>query len=242
MEQAMGEQVTIPRRFNGPPDSGNGGYSCGVVARLLGGPAEVTLRCPPPLGRPLEVVRRGDGGVELRDGERLVAEGVPAELEIEVPPPVSLAEAEDAARRFPWFTGHPFPRCFVCGPDRRAGDGLRILAGPVAGRPVAAAPWTPSPADCGPDGTVLPEIAWAALDCPSWFGAHAFHPSSGVALLGRLRARLLAPIRAGEPCLAMGWHLGTEGRKVIAGSALYSAGGELRAAARATWIILPPER
>ena len=46
--------VMIPRRFNGPPDSGNGGYSCGVVAALLDAPAvEVTLRAPPPLEREL---------------------------------------------------------------------------------------------------------------------------------------------------------------------------------------------
>src|SRR5918996_2619259 len=46
-------EVMIPARFNGPPATANGGYTCGLVARLLGVDAEVTLRRPPPLDRPL---------------------------------------------------------------------------------------------------------------------------------------------------------------------------------------------
>ena len=32
--------VVIPRRFRGPPDSGQGGYSCGVLARFVEGTAK----------------------------------------------------------------------------------------------------------------------------------------------------------------------------------------------------------
>ena len=33
--------LTVPARFNGPPDSGNGGYTCGLLAEALGArPAE----------------------------------------------------------------------------------------------------------------------------------------------------------------------------------------------------------
>lgn len=28
-------EVTIPARFNGPPDSGQGGYACGLLAGLV---------------------------------------------------------------------------------------------------------------------------------------------------------------------------------------------------------------
>ena len=38
--------LVIGSRFCGPPDSGNGGYVCGLIADYLGGPAEVTLRKP----------------------------------------------------------------------------------------------------------------------------------------------------------------------------------------------------
>ena len=53
--------ATIPRRFNGPLDSGQGGYSAGVVAGFVDGPAEVSLRRPVPLDRPLAVAREDDG-------------------------------------------------------------------------------------------------------------------------------------------------------------------------------------
>jgi hypothetical protein len=52
----VGEQgLRIEERYRGPPDSGNGGYVCGLVAGFLGGSAEVTLRRPPPLDRTLLV-------------------------------------------------------------------------------------------------------------------------------------------------------------------------------------------
>ena len=46
--------MTIPRRFRGPPNSGNGGYVCGMLARNIAGAAEVTLRAPPPLETALD--------------------------------------------------------------------------------------------------------------------------------------------------------------------------------------------
>ncbi len=46
--------VIVPARYCGPRTSGNGGWTSGAVARLLGcGPgdaAEVRLHLPPPLG------------------------------------------------------------------------------------------------------------------------------------------------------------------------------------------------
>ena len=43
------QSVTVPARFCGPPDSGNGGYTCGLVAKEMGGIVECTLRSPVPL-------------------------------------------------------------------------------------------------------------------------------------------------------------------------------------------------
>ncbi len=71
----VSESLIIPARFNGPPGSANGGYTCGVVAGLVGDEeVSVSLRLPPPIDRPLRVVRDGER-VELRDGDALVAEG-----------------------------------------------------------------------------------------------------------------------------------------------------------------------
>jgi hypothetical protein len=41
--------MTIAHRFRGPPNSGNGGYVCGMLARHMPGAAEVFLRAPPPV-------------------------------------------------------------------------------------------------------------------------------------------------------------------------------------------------
>ena len=218
--------MRIPARFNGPPRSANGGYACGLVAGLLGGEAEVTLRMPPPLERELDVVR-ADGRVELRDGETVVAEAERASVEVDVPAPVSLAEAEAASTRYAGFAHHAYPTCFTCGPARD--DGLGIYAGPVEGRDgLVAATWTPAEEP-------TPEVVWAALDCPSGWAVDDFQ-REGV-LLGRMAARLERLPEPGEPHVVLGWRVGEEGRKRYAGSALLTAAGEVLARSRSTWIV-----
>jgi len=231
----MGNAVIIARRFRGPPDSGNGGYTCGRVGALLGRTAEVTLRSPPPLDRPMDV-ERGEGTVRLSEDGRLVAEARVAELDLVPPPAPTLDEATKASARFPWRDEHPYPTCFVCGPKRAPGDGLCIYPGAVPGRDVAAAPFVPDASLADEQGLVRPEFVWAALDCPSWFGFGCFHTSDVRVLLGRLTARLDALPRAGDRCIAVGWSLGREGRKILAGSALYTEAGVLLAVGHATWI------
>jgi hypothetical protein len=231
--------VVIARRFHGPPDSGNGGYVCGLVAAAIAdavdGAAEITLRSPPPLETPLELATT-PGGAVLRAGDAVVAEGKAAPLVLDVVAPVSLDDATAAARGCPGFAWHPFPSCFVCGPARADGDGLRIFPGPIAGRDIAAAPWTPHPSLADGSDTVRPEHLWAALDCPSYFGMQAVSPARVTALLGRLAARIHRLPRVGEPCVAAGWLLGRDGRKIHAATAVFTADGELLGASRATWI------
>jgi hypothetical protein len=219
-------ELVVDPRFNGPPGSANGGYTCGLLAEAVGVPVEVTLRRPPPLARPLEVVQ-AEGAFRLLDGEALVAEALRAEVDVEPPPAVAPDEAERAAARYPGFERHAFPTCFVCGPDRREGDGLRIFAGPVSGRDVFAAPWVAAE-------DVAPPLVWAALDCP---GAIAVgFPARGETLLGRFATRIDRMPEPGEECVVVAWPLGEDGRKLYAGTALYSATGEPLAVARAIWI------
>jgi hypothetical protein len=218
------EQITIDGRFNGPAGSANGGYTSGLVAELLGGAAEVTLRSPPPLDRPLDVDRQDDR-VRILDGERVVAEAAPAEIELEIPKPPTYEEAEHASARYPGLEEHAFPTCFVCGPEREPGDGLRIFAGPLGDGRVAS-PWIPR--------EVEPKIVWAALDCP---GAIAVgFPDRGETLLGRFAVRIDGLPEVGERCVVVGWPLGEEGRKLFAGTALYGEEARPLARARATWI------
>jgi hypothetical protein len=228
--------VVIDRRFHGPPGSGNGGYTCGVLASFVNEPAQVTLRRPPPLDRSLSVIRRGRRA-ELFDGNQLIAEAERAELEpLDVPYPPSLREAERAAEAYRGFREHTFPTCFVCGPARAEGDGLRIFAGPVdESARLVAAPWIPAANLGGPDGRVRREFVWAALDCPGAFAVG--YPDRGETLLGRLTAQLESLPGVGERHIVVGWPLGTDGRKLYAGTAVFRETGDLVACARATWII-----
>jgi hypothetical protein len=232
------ETVVIDERFRGPPDSANGGYTCGRLAEHVEGHAvEVTLRLPPPLGRPLTVQRR-DGGALLLDGETVVAEAEPAELELELPEPVDPTTATEAARGYLGFDVHPFPGCFVCGPQRTPGDGLRIFPGRVAGRgELYACPWTPGPDLAGPDSAVRRAIVWASLDCPT-ASPVANRAGDPPIVLARMRAELRAPVQAGEPHVLVSWPIEVDGRKRHAGSALFDAAGKPLACARALWIEL----
>jgi hypothetical protein len=236
-------EIRIDRRFCGPPDSGNGGYTCGRVAEHVPASAEVTLRRPPPLETPLRVEADAGGAVRVLDGDALVAEGAAtsADLGVNVPEPVDIGDAERAAARSPLREhpeDHPFPTCFVCGPQRRRGDGLRVLVGPVAGRDVAADTWTPG-ADLADDGVVRPEFVWAALDCSGGVASWLVEPLDGNPyVLGRLAVRIPGVVRAGEPHAVVGWRIGRDGRKLTAGSAIFTAAGDLAGVARATWVQL----
>jgi hypothetical protein len=240
-------RVTIIDRFRGPPRSGNGGYACGLVAREVpGDEAEVTLRRPPPLGRSLAVVHDGET-VRLEDGGQVVAEGRPAHLDIDLPALIPAARVVDAAARFDedaYQAAHAFPECFTCGPDRDDGDGLRLF--PAAVEPgVVAWPWEPTAAIVEGDGLVPDEILWAALDCPSglaWMG-DAPGAADAPAVLGRMTAGVQRRPAVGERLVVMGWRIAREGRRLLAGSAVYRAdGGEVLAANRAVWVLLDEEQ
>ncbi|HEU4736640.1 MAG TPA: hypothetical protein VFS48_06415 [Solirubrobacterales bacterium] len=223
--------LSIPQRFNGPLESGNGGYSAGMLARRIDGPAEVSLRSPVPLDTPLEIVAAADGSLRLLDGESLIAQAQPlAELDLSVPAPVSVEAAREASRHYKSPAEGIFSRCFVCGPARE--DSLGVFAGPVAGRDVAASPWTPPQWTADDTGEVRPEFVWAVLDCPTYFAAY---PGEGMPLsmLVRQGTRIDGPIAAGTEHVVMAWPIETDGRKRHAGAAVLSANGEVLAVSRA---------
>jgi len=226
--------LAVASRFCGPPSSANGGYFCGLVASLSSSTITVRLMQPPPLDTPLEVVRLGDGAMAIMHGETTVAQTRVSELQIDPPVPPSYLEALDASLKYPGFTEHPFPTCFVCGPARPRGDGLRVFAGPVAGREIVAAPWVPDASLDRGDGKVRPEFMWAAMDCPGCFAANK--AGRGTWLLGEFTAHVDRCVHIDEPCRVIGWHIGSNGRKHEAGTALFDEDGELCARAKAVWI------
>ncbi|MFY9397635.1 MAG: hypothetical protein WAR22_04650 [Desulfomonilia bacterium] len=230
----MSEVMFIPRRFCGPPDSANGGYVCGLMAGFVGGTAEVRLRKPPPLERPLAIIRTGGKKVCLMDGETLVAEAAPAVLELETPPPPSYTEALEAMRHYVSEDEHFFPTCFVCGPARKEGDGLRIFPGPLHRQGMAASVWVPDETLSDGRGMVRPEFVWASLDCP---GAWAVMDTGlRPIVLGSLASEVLDIPAVGQRCIAVGWKIAAQGRKRLAGTALFTEDGDLLARARSVWI------
>ena len=209
---------------------------CGLLGSYVKGPAEVTLRIPPPLDRHLEVNIISDDYVTLMDGDTLVAEARGTALELDVPAPPAYDEAQTASKDYLGFKVHPFPRCFVCGPERDIGDGLRIFPGPVQGGGMVAAPWTPYAALGDGRGMVRREFIWAALDCPGAFAAMLEQPV--VIVLGKLAVAIMKDIKADARCIAIGWNIAREGRKHQTGTAVFSESNGLCAKAKATWIEL----
>lgn len=234
--------ITIARRFCGPPDSGNGGYTCGLLAQALGGTSEVTLRMPIPIERVMHVQFVDQKHAHLKSGDDLIAEGARFDLDLGATPVITFSDAVLAAEHSPAFKDHPFPTCFVCGPQRAPGDGLRIFPGAVAGEAAAglqhvfAAPWVPDPSLADKKGRIPDEIVWAALDCPTGF-AGGF-PYEGKLVTGRLGAKLISPVRAEERYVLLSWRLSVDGRKHHAAAVLLDEDGEVHAQARATWIKL----
>jgi hypothetical protein len=231
------EPVVIASRFRGPPRSANGGYACGVIAAPLAGTATVRLTAPPPLDTALRLESTPDES-RLYHGDTLLGAGRRSTLDLHPPAAPTVAQAEAAAERYVGHVEHSFPSCFVCGPQRPPGDGLRIFAGPVDARALVASPWIPDPALADETGTVAPIYLWSVLDCS---GAFAVLPSERerAIVLGELTVRIDGAARAGRPHVVAGWKLGVESRKRYAGSAVYDEDGSPIAVARATWIEVP---
>jgi len=225
--------LTIAARFCGPPSSCNGGYFAGRVAALATCTVTVRLLAPPPLETELSVRPAADGMLEVLSGEQRIGEARPATLLLDVPGPPDYLEAVEASRHYAGFRSHRFPTCFVCGTQRARGDGLRIFAGPTGGAGMVAAPWVPdSSLDAG-DGKVSAEFMSAALDCP---GYYAVAPDDRMMLLAEFTAHVDRRVHVGDSCTLIGWRLGGEGRKYLAGTALFDGRGQLCGRARALWI------
>jgi hypothetical protein len=226
--------LTIASRFKGPPESGNGGYVCGLIATTLQADVRVRLVAPPPLETPLELAPQGEGEWMLSCANGPVARAFAGRLDLEVPRPPQYVQAVWASQHYPGFREHAFPDCFVCGPHRRRGDGLRIFPG-MLDSGIVAAPWLPADNLDAGDGKVGVEYLWAALDCPGYF---AVSGARRVMVLGEMQAHVDRRVHVGDACIVIGWKIAAEGRRHLAGTAIFDDDGELCARARATWVEL----
>jgi len=233
----VSETFTVPARYCGPPESGNGGWTSGHLAALVRTTPEapavsVRLRTPPPLDRPMAVRHLDAGAVEVADDGVVVASAQPAAAPSRqgLAAPVGFTEALAVAADYAGLDDHPFPTCFACGTAREPGDALCLRPGPLPGREgVHAAAWVPDEATT--------EVVWAALDCP---GAWALGVGGRPMVLGTMTAEVYDLPSVGEEHVVMAWARGSEGRKHYCGTALYAADGRLLAHADATWIAIDP--
>ena len=254
--------ISIARRFTGPRDSANGGYTAGVLAAaFLGGEGgqavqavqaaqavqadpvavEVTLRKPPPLDTAMLLRHDGDTtsrALTLVVGDQVVAQARAGALTADPVDAVSLAAAREAETSYAGLSAHPFVTCFTCGPEREPGDGLRLAPGRLGdGR--TACTWTPDKSLGSDDEPtrVGPEFVWAALDCPGgWTTDIAGRPM----VLGRICGEVYAPAEVGERHVVMGRLLGGEGRKTFTATTLYDSDGRVVARAEHVWIAVDP--
>jgi hypothetical protein len=225
--------LVIDTAYAGLPDIAHGGYVAGLLTvALAADSSRVRLRRPVPPGRALRLERPGHDRVELHGEAGLLADGVGADVLLDVPEPVSPAEALRASRRFPGLEHHPYPHCPCCGPAHPGG--LHVFPGPVSGRGVVAALWVPPARLAGGDGELPRELVCAALDCPQLWAlmVHAPATTSDRVVTAVLETRLEDPVMAGEPHVVMGWPIGRDGRRRLAGAAIFGPGGRLCAAGR----------
>lgn len=233
----VSETISVPSRFNGPEQSGNGGYSCGLFASLLDGQAEVSLRSPVPMDTELEAERAGEA-VRILDGTTVIAEAHPAPpVDAAVPAVVGVEEARRASRRYRAPEEGLFAHCFVCG--RARGDSFEVFAGEVEDDSMVATTWSPPEWTAGESGEVRPELVWAALDCPTYFAVH-IGAEMTMSFLARQSVTVHAPIQPGTEHVVVSWPIELDGRKRSAGAALLSAAGEVLASGRALLIEARP--
>jgi len=232
--------VVIDKRFCGPKSSGNGGYSAGVFAQVIDGPAAVRLKRPPPLNTPIAMRKGDDHAFEAVVEDQVIATVGPASVSVDSPAWPSDDDIRAAHDAYLSDAGgeHLIPFCFVCGNRRETGDGLRIFSGPAPDSSVNADFWTPAEELADDSGLVRPEFLWAALDCPSAFALRLW---PRVSLLGSLAAEIRRRPRPGERLIAAAWPDRSDGRKHYASSALLDESREIIAAANALWIELDPD-
>lgn len=233
-------EVEIKTRFCGPKSSGNGGYSAGLFAQAIEGPAAVMLKRPPPLNAPISLKPLGDSRYEAVCDDALIALAEPAAVNINAP---DLPDDDSVAAAHEAFLSdaggeHLIPYCFVCGNRREKGDGLRIFSGPVKDSPVNADFWTPTRDLAAEDGFVRPEFLWAALDCPCAFATRVW---PRLTLLSRMAIDIRRRPRPGERLVIAAWADGHDGRKHHASSVLLDEKRDVIAAANTLWIEVANE-
>lgn len=231
--------IRVDTWFQGPTDSGQGGWTAAAFERTIGQPVSVAIRAPIPLDTDLTVQATGDSWelIAAAQPDQPVLIAQPWIPDVPDTEPVTIAEATEASTRFPLFDDHPVPVCFSCGLEH---DSMRVHAGPLSdGR--WASVWTAPTWATLDDDTADPGVLWAAIDCcQAWFAGNAGGRRHGVTV--QIAVELLEPIRPGETYSLVAWPGDYadewDGRKRGACGAVFASDGRCVARSRTFWIAL----
>jgi hypothetical protein len=238
------QTITIGSEHNGPPGSGHGGVTVGRLAGLIGsGPAEVRLLAPPPLGTEL-LIRSADGSDPAAGlvaagpgGDVATVSALAEEVAVDAFARATSADLDDAATQYldrVAETGHAFPTCFGCGPER-GDDALRQFTGVAPDGDTLARFRVPG------EGRLPDWLTIAGLDCPSgWTVFMLTVPSPEAVVLASMQCQVHEPTIADVDYQVRGRLLSSDGRKHFTEVAMLDPDGDAVAAARTLWIEVDP--
>jgi hypothetical protein len=174
----------------------------------------------------------------LRAAGLVIADAKPGKLLHDPVPTLDVERAMSARAAYPGLNDHPFDHCFVCGPLRAYGDGMKLCPGPV-GDGMTACVWTPDESLADPSDPALVgyEFVWSAMDCPGgWTSDLTARPL----VLGRMTALVERVPAIGRPVVVVGKLLDTDGRKSFTAVTAYEPDGEIIGHAEQVWIEVDP--
>jgi hypothetical protein len=234
-----GQTITVGPWFQGPTDSGQGGWTAHRLASAIDEPVTVAIKRPIPLEVDLTMTPVDNGWhlVDPNEPDQPVLVATPWTPDYADTEPVSLADAADARTRFPLHDDHPVPVCFSCGANP---DSMQVHSGPLAGGRWAT-DWTVPEWAVDADGVVDEGALWAAIDCAqAWYAGNAGGRRHAVTV--QLAVEVLAPLEAGATYALVAWN-GTypeswDGRKRGAGGAVFANDGTCVARSSSFWIAI----
>ncbi|GBF38766.1 hypothetical protein [Leptospira johnsonii] len=239
------DNMILPKRFCGPPKTGNGGFTAGILVEAVeSDAAEIRLLNPTPVETSIlmesEKGQRGtiyDSSKKILATLKSIADEEFSEYKLPVVP--DLEEAKKISASYPGFTTHPFPTCFVCGPKREVNDGMRIFVGPAPQQNgfenLMVGHWLPDETLSSQNGFVRDAVIWGALDCPGGFSAVLDEPQ--LIVLSKIRGKIIERPKIGENYTVVSWRLQKMSRafKVMTGI-FKSDSKRLFAIAEALWL------
>lgn len=233
-------EIVISKHFEGPTDLALGGHISGLMGvHIDSDTVEVTMRKPTYMERPLTMDTTTPDRVYLYDGDTLLNEARPAELEVEMPHAISLDQAKKASCR---HEKAAFPNCFGCGSGRAEDRGLHLRSGPVEGQNLVAIDWVPEAGVIGvKHGERVPEtMLLTGMECPI---AKAMEPEGmrkphETVVLGRMTTKIISLPLVGGQYYFMGWPIERAGRRIEIAGTLNSESGDVLAMTRLTFVVL----